>query len=359
MSTDLSNQRLPSEPNPSRSRLFGFGDSLATWPWWLLLAVLGALYFVFLIITDEQTQKTFWFISGQSPEDLSAGRVLFKGIVVTLTIAVVAYALSITIGLIFGIMRTSSNPVLYNIASAYVELVRGIPMLVLLLYVAFALTPVIVNGLAALGVPITTRDVPAEMRAIIALALGYGAFSAEIFRAGIQSVEYGQHEAANALGMHYFQRMRLVVLPQAIRRILPALGNDFISMVKDSSLVAILGVQDLTQLTRLYYSGNFRYMQSLTMLAFIYLILVVLLTRLVRLMESRLQRAPMSARLHPAWPHPLAQGAGNHLDDTLLEGIDRIGGEIKEAHLPGSRPRPGDRRQELPASPRWLASAQH
>ena len=91
--------------------------------------------------------------------------------------------------------------------------------------------------------------------------------------------------------MSYFQTLRFIILPQAIRRILPALGNDFISMVKDSSLVAILGIQDMTQLTRLYYSGNFLYMQSLTILAFMYLVLVVLLTRLVRLMEYRLQRA--------------------------------------------------------------------
>jgi polar amino acid transport system permease protein len=189
-----------------------------------------------------------------------------------------------------GLMRTSSNPILYNLSSFYVEVVRGIPMLVLLLYIAFALTPIVVNALNTLGLPITTRDVPGEMRAIIALGMGYGAFSAEIFRAGIQSIERGQHEAARALGMNYWQTMRLVVLPQAIRRILPALGNDFISMVKDSSLVAILGVQDLTQLTRLYYSGNFLYMQSLTMLAFMYLVLVVLLTRLVRFMELRLQR---------------------------------------------------------------------
>jgi His/Glu/Gln/Arg/opine family amino acid ABC transporter permease subunit len=292
MSTDLTTQNAsPPSPYPGRSRLLGFTDGLSTWPWWLLIAVMGALYFGFLIISDEQTRKTFWFISGQSPADLSAGRILFKGITITLTIAVSAYALSVTIGLIFGIMRSSSNPIFYNFASLYVELIRGVPMLVLLLYVAFALTPLVINSLAALGVPISARDVSPEMRAIVALALGYGAFSAEIFRAGIQSVEHGQHEAAQALGMRYFQRMRLVILPQAVRRILPALGNDFISMVKDSSLVAILGVQDLTQLTRLYYSGNFLYMQSLTMLAFIYLILVVLLTRLVRLMEARLQRA--------------------------------------------------------------------
>jgi polar amino acid transport system permease protein len=188
-------------------------------------------------------------------------------------------------------MRSSDNPILYNIASFYVEIMRGIPMLVLLLYVSFALVGLFISAMSNLGIELSARDVPMELRAIIALGLGYGAFSAEIFRAGIQSIENGQHEAAAALGMTYFQKMRLIVLPQAIRRILPALGNDFIAMVKDSSLVAILGVQDLTQLTRLYYSSNFRYMQSLTMLAFIYLLMVVLLTRLVRLMESRLQRA--------------------------------------------------------------------
>lgn len=275
-----------------RSRMLGWSfDGMSKWPWWLLLALLGALYIIFLILTNEQMQKTFWFISGQTPEGLSAGRLLFKGITVTLTVAVGAYAMSTLIGLVFGLMRSASHPFFYNLASLYVELVRGIPMLVLLLYVAFALTPIFVELLNSLGVPITTRGIPNEVRAMVALGLGYGAFSAEIFRAGIQSVEHGQHEAARALGMGYFQTMRFVVLPQAIRRILPALGNDFISMVKDSSLVAILGVQDLTQLTRLYYSGNFLYMQSLTMLAFMYLILVVLLTRLVRLMEARLHRA--------------------------------------------------------------------
>jgi polar amino acid transport system permease protein len=278
-------------PLPDRSRIFGFGDSLSKWPWWLLLAILLGLLLVFEIITNPETNKTFWFISGQNAEDLSAGHILFRGIVVTLVVAVGAYSLSSLIGLTFGIMRSSSNPIWYNIASFYVELTRGIPMLVLLLYIAFALTPLFTNFLNLLGIPITTRDIPNEVRAMVALAIGYGAFSAEIFRAGIQSIEHGQIEASRALGMRYFQTMRFIVLPQAIRRILPALGNDFISMVKDSSLVAILGVQDLTQLTRLYYSANFLYLQSLTMLAFMYLILVVLLTRLVRLMEARLQRA--------------------------------------------------------------------
>lgn len=273
----------------SRSRLVGSFDAMSDWPWWLLLALVGATYIIFLIITDEQMQKTFWFISGQTPEALRSGRVIFKGLAVTLVVAICAYALALMIGLTMGLMRTSSNSIFYNIASFYVEIVRGIPMLVLLLYIAFALTPIFVRFLNLLGIPISTRDIPGVMRAIAALAIGYGAFSAEIFRAGIQSVEQGQHEAARALGMNYFQTMRLIILPQAVRRVLPALGNDFIAMVKDSSLVAILGVQDLTQLTRLYYSGNFLYMQSLTMLAFMYLTMVVLLTRIVRWMEHRLQ----------------------------------------------------------------------
>ena len=289
--TDKNTPQHTTLPIPNRSRLFGWGDSLAKWPWWLLVALLIGLYIVFLIITDEATNKTFWFISGQNPADLRAGRFLYRGIAVTLSVAIGAYMLSTLIGLTFGIMRSSSNPIFYNIASFYVELTRGVPMLVLLLYIAFALTPILTNSLQLLGIPITTRDIPNEVRAMVALAIGYGAFSAEIFRSGIQSIEHGQIEAGRALGLHYFHTMRYIVLPQAIRRILPALGNDFISMVKDSSLVAILGVQDMTQLTRLYYSSNFLYMQSLTMLAFMYLILVVLLTRLVRLMEARLQRA--------------------------------------------------------------------
>lgn len=286
------NAAVPSSgPAPGSSRLLGSFDQMANWPWWLLVAIAITFYIIYLIITDESIRKTFWFISGQNPAELSAGNVFFKGITITLTVSVCAYSLAVCIGLVFGLMRSSSNRILFNIASFYVELTRGVPMLVLLLYVAFALTPIVVNMLNSIGIPISTRDIPGEMRAIAALAIGYGAFSAEIFRAGIQSVDHGQHEAARALGMGYFKTMRLVVLPQAIRRILPALGNDFIAMVKDSSLVAILGVQDLTQLTRLYYSGNFLYMQALTMLAFIYLVLVVLLTRLVRLMEARLQRA--------------------------------------------------------------------
>ena len=149
------------EENPAkRSGLAGSLGSLATWPWWMLIGLLIAAYIIFLIITDEQMNSTFWFISGQSPEELRAGQIVFKGLAVSLFVAVVAYVISLCIGLVMGLMRTSSNPILYNISSFYVEIVRGIPMLVLLLYIAFALTPIFVGFLNLIGIPISTRDIP-------------------------------------------------------------------------------------------------------------------------------------------------------------------------------------------------------
>ena len=123
---------------------------------------------------------------------------------------------------------------------------------------------------------------------ILGLAVAYGAFESEIFRAGIQSIERGQMEAARALGMNYFQAMRRIILPQAIRRVLPALGNDFIAMLKDSSLVSVLGVEDITQITKLYASSTFLFFQSYSILAFIYLSMTILLSRGVRALEARL-----------------------------------------------------------------------
>ncbi|MEZ4725664.1 MAG: amino acid ABC transporter permease [Caldilineaceae bacterium] len=297
-----------------RSRMVGRASwqRLGRWPWWLFGAIGIGLYLVALIITDEETRSSFWYMLGQTPVGLLNGQILFKGIVITLTIAVFGYLLAMIVGLILGLMRTSSNPILYNVASftwkssAAYRCWSCCSMWPLSL--APPLTPVfagLANALVWVGnrfvwllqmmgfmvapfTPVTTMA--SHWRAMIALGLGYAAFEAEIFRAGIQSIERGQHEAARALGLSYFQTMRYIILPQAIRRVLPALGNDFIAMVKDSSLASVLGVQDMTQLAKLVAAGNFLYMQTLTMLAFIYLIMVVLLTRLVRWMEHRLQQ---------------------------------------------------------------------
>jgi polar amino acid transport system permease protein len=178
-------------------------------------------------------------------------------------------------------------------------------MLVLLMAIAFVGVSVAVEGINALGnwllslnvgigeplAALTSRNISNMWRAIIALAIAYGAFSAEIFRAGIQSVEKGQMEAARALGMSYFQAMRYVILPQAIRRVLPALGNDFVAMLKDSALVSVLGVRDMTQLNKLYTSSTFNFVQGYMVLAFLYLIMTIMLSRLVRLLETRMSRS--------------------------------------------------------------------
>jgi polar amino acid transport system permease protein len=282
-----------------------YANRLARLPWWLFLAVGLGVYVVYSIFTDERTNRAFWFVLGQEPEALAAGDLILAGILMTLFITVVAYSVAIVLGLIVGLARVSQNVVVYNVASFYVEIIRGIPMIVLLMAVAFVGTSSIVNTINGLGewlvslnlgiggrlAALSTRDINMMWRGILALGIGYGAFSAEIFRAGIESIEKGQMEAARALGMSYFQAMRYIILPQAIRRVLPALGNDFVAMLKDSALVSILGVREMTQLNRLYINSTFNYVQGFAVLSFLYLTMTILLSRGVRLMERRMSRS--------------------------------------------------------------------
>jgi polar amino acid transport system permease protein len=244
-------------------------ERMAEWPWWLIVAILIGLFIVLQIITDQRMSVIF--------------RAIGAGLVVTVRVTLFAYLLAVAIGLIVGFARVSSNKIILNIASFYVEVVRGVPILVLLMYIAFVGVPLIADLLGA-----RTRDFPNELRVILGLAIAYGAFESEIFRAGIQSIEKGQMEAARALGMSYFQGMRYIILPQAIRRVLPALGNDFVAMLKDSSLVSVLGVEDITQLTKLYAASTFLFFQSYSILAFMYLSMTILLSRGVRALETKL-----------------------------------------------------------------------
>ncbi len=134
------------------------------------------------------------------------------------------------------------------------------------------------------------RDVSLLMRGVLALVIAYSAFIAEIIRAGLESVPKGQIEAAEALGLSPFQRLRLVVLPQAIRTVLPPLGNDLVSMVKDSSLVSVLGVADITQMGKVYASGSFRFFETYSVVAYLYLLMTVSLSLAARALERRLRR---------------------------------------------------------------------
>jgi polar amino acid transport system permease protein len=211
------------------------------------------------------------------------------------------------LGLITGLGRVSSNLILYTASTLYVEVVRGIPILVQLIYWAFVITPFIVNGLSSLGeflmaqassgflfnlgqslVAVDIKNIPMTARGIMGLAVAYGAYEAEVFRAGIESIERGQMEAARSLGMSYFQAMRYVILPQAIRRVLPPLGNDFISMLKDSSLLSALAIRELTQLGKLNRARTFRTFETWNMVAFLYLGMTLILSMVVKAMERRL-----------------------------------------------------------------------
>ena len=259
-------------------------------PWWLFAILLIAIYVVFVISSNENYNAAFIFIK--------------TGLIITIKTTLISYSIAIIFGLLAGLGRISKNIVINNIARLYVELIRGIPILVLIFFIALVGVPVLVNwlndfgfwlsdnGVGFLGklfTAVTNQDISMITRAIIALAVTYGAYLAEIFRAGIQSIVKGQMEAARSLGMSYGQSMRYVILPQAIRNVLPALGNDFVAMVKDSSLVSVLAVRDITQVARLYAGSTFRFREAYIVLAVMYLTMTVMLSLLVQLLERRLK----------------------------------------------------------------------
>ncbi len=263
-------------------------------PWWALILIALGLLLTYLILANPNYHDTFLYLRA--------------GVVTTLRITFSAYIFAVSFGLLIGLARTSKNKVVYTLATLYVEVMRGIPMVVLMLYVAFALVPAAVGVLKSFGAwgaahvsvgflqPLfvdmshaTTRSLPMEVRAIIALAMGYAAFEAEVFRAGIQSIGRGQMEAALSLGMNYLQAMRLVILPQAVRRVLPPLGNDFVALLKDSSLATVLAVREITQMGRLRRASTFRVMETFNVVAFLYLAMTLFLSALVRVLEQRMK----------------------------------------------------------------------
>jgi polar amino acid transport system permease protein len=194
----------------------------------------------------------------------------------------------LVLGLFGGLGRLSKNPFIRFPASLYIEVVRGIPLLVQLIWWYFAF-PVVIQQVGE-WLSITTlsefRANPIIM-AILGLAVCYGAYMSEIYRAGIQSIPKGQMEASRSLGMSYFQSMRHVIIPQAVRVILPPVGNEGIALLKDSSLVSVVAVADLTRRGREFMSVNFNPIEVWTMVALLYLILTLLLARLVSWIEKR------------------------------------------------------------------------
>lgn len=235
------------------------------------------------------------------------------GIVLTLVFAFIAYTLAIIIGLLIGIVRanpprppTSRQTILqrlrsflyiglYNLLTFYVEFMRGIPAVVFILLGAFVILPALRDSLnegvlLSLGLPeLRIRSID-PITGILSLAMIYSAYLSEIFRAGIQGISKGQVEAARSLGMTYAQTMRLIVVPQAIRAVLPPLGNDFIAIIKDTALLTILGVNDITQLSRKWVGTTFTYPETFLVLSAIYLVLTISGSLLVQWMERVLRR---------------------------------------------------------------------
>jgi polar amino acid transport system permease protein len=255
-------------------------------PFWLLAILLLGVLFLWLITADGNYSVIFAAVR--------------QGMIVTLWVTMVAFVLASALGLLVALARTSRYRVLRELSTFYVEIVRGIPMLVLLFYIAFVGAPqlvalwnlVLAKPIAAGLIPsFGVRDFDMTWRAIAALTIGYSAFLAEVFRAGIEAVPRGQIEAAKSLGLGSMQTFRLVILPQATRTVLPPLGNDFVSMIKDSALVSALGVQDLTQLGKVYSSSTFLFFETYNVVAFLYLVMTIGLSLLVRGLEARLKRS--------------------------------------------------------------------
>ena len=200
---------------------------------------------------------------------------LLVGAVQTLKLTSVAVGIGLIIGTFVGMARLSKYKFLSYPATVYVEFLRGTPLLVQIFIVYF--------GLPELGIKLD-----AYPAAITALGLNSGAYVAEIVRAGIQSVPKGQYQAARSLGLSHWQSMRYVILPQAFRNILPALGNEFITLTKDSSLASVIGVAELMRKGQFIISRTFQTFSIYTGVAIVYFILTFTISRLVRWVEKRL-----------------------------------------------------------------------
>ncbi len=276
----------PATPHPSPSATPSpHGRRGREIPFWLIAAALLAVLFLWLIVTDNDYRIIF--------------HALRQGVVTTLWVTIVAFALAALLGLIMALGRTSRFRVAREITTFYVEIVRGIPVLVLLFYVAFVGAPQLValwNEVLAWPIAkgfapaLTVRNFDLTWRAIFALMVSYSAYLAEVFRAGIEAVPKGHREAAFSLGLSPWHTFRFIILPQAIRTVLPPLGNDFVAMIKDSALVSALGVQDITQLGKVYSASTFRFFETYNVVAFLYLVMTLSLSLLVRALEQRLKK---------------------------------------------------------------------
>lgn len=230
---------------------------------WLLVFVAAVVILVALCLWRPDP---YWKIMKFVPD----------GLLVTFGITIIAICIAVPLGLLTGLGKLARNPVINLIASMYVEIIRGIPLLMQLFYIYYALGSLL--------------KVSPVVAAVTALSVCYGAYMGEVFRAGILAVPKGQTEAARSLGFDRFQTMFTVVLPQAMRTIVPPVGNECIALLKDTSLVSIIAVADLLRRGREYASQTFEYFETYTVIALVYLIITLLLSKGLSQAEGRLSR---------------------------------------------------------------------
>ena len=207
---------------------------------------------------------------------LKYSHLFVSGLLMTLKLTFLAVTIGVILGLFIALIKMSSIKPISFIGASYVEIIRGTPLLVQLL--------LIYNGLMQFGI-----DIPAFTAGVSALAINSAAYVAEIIRAGIQAVDPGQNEAARSLGMTHAMAMRYVIIPQAIKNILPALGNEFIVMLKESAIISVIGFADLTRQADIIQSITYKYFEPYIIIAAIYFIMTFIFSRLLGIFERRLR----------------------------------------------------------------------
>ncbi|MGX9416927.1 amino acid ABC transporter permease [Vibrio sp. RC27] len=232
---------------------------------------------LFLLTGCSDYQWGWYVLNPNTPQGSANLGFLVSGFYDTINISLISMAFAMIIGLFIAFLALSNSKTLRVTNRVYVEIIRSIPVLVLLLWVYY-------------GLP-TLLDISLNhfWAGVIALSIAESAFLAEVFRGGIQSISSGQHEAAESLGLSYWQKMRLIILPLAIRQILPPLGNQFVYILKMSSLVSVIGLSDLTRKANELVVNEYLPLEIYTFLVLEYLLLILIVSQGVRMLEKRLE----------------------------------------------------------------------
>jgi polar amino acid transport system permease protein len=268
----MNKQPLSSAAQKEIAKIPGAEPQARMDPWWWLVALVAGLVVLLVIFWPDPYKRILIFVA--------------DGIVVTILVTIVSFTFVLFFGLFGGLGRLSRNRFIYGFFTLYVEIIRGIPLLVQLIWWYYAF-PIILQKIGLDVTLLIPRDFFAVSMAVLGLAVCYGAYMSEIYRAGIQSIPKGQMEAARSLGMTSFQAMRYVILPQAFRVILPPVGNEFIAMLKDSSLVSAVAVADLTRRGKEFQAMTFKPLETWIMVALLYLVMTLFAARIVGFIEKK------------------------------------------------------------------------